>query len=512
GSQGQGNDGRFEVSQLYRLQGEGHGCEDLNFKRLTLRASGTEPFWQLEVGSKGLVLNRPEHEPLALPYLEEQLPEGRLNFSSEANGQRLELWVAPQRCVDGMSGAVNHLSAELRLDGQLKAASQEGDHHATSSPQRIWAHRPRTHARSGAARSAATHPPGRDQRPRRLPDPHPPDALRLHLRPLSRRGGTAWRAAAPRWPIDPPAQRARGVQPALEPPGRGPGAGMLGQVQEARTSRAAPDRRRAARAALAPAGKRGPDRGLWRQPPVAEQPAADRLQRILHHQLPGAAGQGAARGGGHPPGAGQHGACLHQRPEPAGQGPQRPLSRPRRRAVDDPHQHRCRPDHRPGAAGAVRAPRRPLGARADPQRVAARPDLQRRAYDQPRGDQCRAAERCQGHDARRHGVQRGAAGFHRLQRLPGLLRGRSQPHPRAGRPGQGAGLVRQRMGIRQPHARRPAVLASPEPRQPALNVAAALAPLRPWRCRATTGTRRSCTIAALVTPCRITTGPAGYLP
>lgn len=119
GSQGQGNDGRFEVSQLYRLQGEGHGCEDLNFKRLTLRANGNEPFWQLEVGSKGLVLNRPEHEPLALPYLEERLPEGRLNFSSEANGQRLELWVAPQRCVDGMSGAVNHLSAELRLDGQV---------------------------------------------------------------------------------------------------------------------------------------------------------------------------------------------------------------------------------------------------------------------------------------------------------------------------------------------------------------------------------------------------------
>jgi putative lipoprotein len=120
GSQGNGSDGRFEVSQLYRIQGEGHGCDDLNFKRLTLRASGNEPFWQVEVGGKGLVLNRPDQPPLALPYLEEQLPEGRLNFSSEANGRRLELWVAPQRCVDGMSGAVSHLSAELRLDGQVQ--------------------------------------------------------------------------------------------------------------------------------------------------------------------------------------------------------------------------------------------------------------------------------------------------------------------------------------------------------------------------------------------------------
>lgn len=119
GSQGKGNDGRFEVNQIYRLQGEGPSCDDLNFKRLALRASGNEPFWQLEVGSKGLVLNRPEQEPLALPYLEEQLPDGRLNFSSEANGQHLDLWVAPQRCVDSMSGTVNHLSAELRLDGQV---------------------------------------------------------------------------------------------------------------------------------------------------------------------------------------------------------------------------------------------------------------------------------------------------------------------------------------------------------------------------------------------------------
>ena len=79
GSQGKGNDGRFEVSQIYRLQGEGHGCDDLNFKRLALRASGNEPFWQLEIGRKGLVRPRADHEPLGLPYLEEQMPDGRRN-------------------------------------------------------------------------------------------------------------------------------------------------------------------------------------------------------------------------------------------------------------------------------------------------------------------------------------------------------------------------------------------------------------------------------------------------
>ncbi|MNI83896.1 hypothetical protein D3C73_1407510 [compost metagenome] len=53
-----------------------------------------------------------------MPFLEEQLPDGRFSLSTEANGQRVELWVAPQRCVDSMSGAVSHLSAELRVNGQ----------------------------------------------------------------------------------------------------------------------------------------------------------------------------------------------------------------------------------------------------------------------------------------------------------------------------------------------------------------------------------------------------------
>ena len=90
-----------------------------DFADLLLRASGHEPDWSIAVSNQGLVLHRPGQEPQALPYLEEQLPEGRLNLSSEANGQRLELWVAKQRCVDSMSGTVQHLSAELRLNGQV---------------------------------------------------------------------------------------------------------------------------------------------------------------------------------------------------------------------------------------------------------------------------------------------------------------------------------------------------------------------------------------------------------
>lgn len=115
-----GLDGELRPTTVYRLQGEGPGCNDAGFDRVLLRASGHEPDWSLSVENKGLVLMRPGQAPLAVPYLEEQLPEGRFNLSSEANGQKLELWLAPQRCTDSMSGSVQHLSAELRINGDVQ--------------------------------------------------------------------------------------------------------------------------------------------------------------------------------------------------------------------------------------------------------------------------------------------------------------------------------------------------------------------------------------------------------
>lgn len=113
-----GENGTFDLTRRYRLEAEGHGCDDPSYKRTRLIAQGHEPDWRLAVSGQGLVLERPGQAPLALPYLEEDMLEGRRNFSSAANGQQLELWVSPQACADGMSGAVSHLRAQLRLDGQ----------------------------------------------------------------------------------------------------------------------------------------------------------------------------------------------------------------------------------------------------------------------------------------------------------------------------------------------------------------------------------------------------------
>jgi len=117
-----GADGQLSLQQMYRVErpGPGAACDDPNFKRLTIRAYGNTPAWNVNVSGKGLVLERQGKDDLAVPYLEEQLPDGRFNLSTQANGQDVELWIAPQRCVDMADGSVQHLTAELRVNGTVQ--------------------------------------------------------------------------------------------------------------------------------------------------------------------------------------------------------------------------------------------------------------------------------------------------------------------------------------------------------------------------------------------------------
>ncbi|MFJ2429558.1 COG3650 family protein [Pseudomonas sp. NPDC087804] len=111
---------RLDLTQLYRVERSGIACDDPNFKLLILRAAGHGPEWNVKVSGKGMVIDREGQPPLAVPYIEDQLGDGRFNLSSEANNQRIELWVAPQRCIDSNTGSVQHMSAELRIDGKVQ--------------------------------------------------------------------------------------------------------------------------------------------------------------------------------------------------------------------------------------------------------------------------------------------------------------------------------------------------------------------------------------------------------
>ncbi len=115
-----GNESRIDLAQLYRVERSGAACDDPNFKQLILRAAGHGPEWNVKVSGKGMIIDRAGQAPLAVPYVEEQLGDGRFNLSTEINNQHIELWVAPQRCVDSSTGSVQHMSAELRIDGQVQ--------------------------------------------------------------------------------------------------------------------------------------------------------------------------------------------------------------------------------------------------------------------------------------------------------------------------------------------------------------------------------------------------------
>ncbi|KJZ38107.1 COG3650 family protein [Pseudomonas fluorescens] len=115
-----GAESRLDLEQLYRVERSGTACDDPNFKLLILRAAGHSPEWSVKVSGKGMVIDRAGQPPLALPYVEEQLGDGRFNLGTEANNQYIELWVTPQRCVDSTTGSVQHMSAELRINGQVQ--------------------------------------------------------------------------------------------------------------------------------------------------------------------------------------------------------------------------------------------------------------------------------------------------------------------------------------------------------------------------------------------------------
>lgn len=106
------------LSGILRLEAESAGCATQELAGTLLHVQGNEPFWHIVVSRQGLLLSSPTQEPVALPHMTEQLPDGSLHLSSQANYQHLSLWLTPAICTDSMSGAYRHLSARLEWQGQ----------------------------------------------------------------------------------------------------------------------------------------------------------------------------------------------------------------------------------------------------------------------------------------------------------------------------------------------------------------------------------------------------------
>ncbi len=115
-SQETGADGLLNPQQLYRLEARTPACQPARDSDGQLQARLTDGTI-LRVSRRGLLLQPRQQPAMAVPYLEEQLPDGQRSFSSEANGHRLELWIAPQHCET--SRLVTGWQATLHLDGTV---------------------------------------------------------------------------------------------------------------------------------------------------------------------------------------------------------------------------------------------------------------------------------------------------------------------------------------------------------------------------------------------------------
>ena len=146
-----------------------------------------------------------------------------------------------------------------------------------------------------------------------------------------------------------------------------------------------------------------------------------RLERVLHHQLPGHGGQGAARQLRHPPRLRVDRALVHQRPARPRLPAQGPAAGAGRRPQHDPHHHRGGHRGRPGAARAEGQAGRHRHPGAHRQRLGGRPHGGAGAAGERGGDQ-RGVPRRGGRAAQGNpGRHRRGAGLRGLQRRPAFL-------------------------------------------------------------------------------------------
>lgn len=112
-------DSHFTVKKINRLTFDtAKGCGEADYSKIVVRTLGRNPLWFTSIASKGLVLERVNQPALVLPYVVERLPGGQMNFSTEANGQHIELWVAPERCEDEQTGELYAMRARLTVNFQ----------------------------------------------------------------------------------------------------------------------------------------------------------------------------------------------------------------------------------------------------------------------------------------------------------------------------------------------------------------------------------------------------------
>lgn len=116
--------GWLEAMEIRRAHFEGFGCDERD-PEVRLAASGTEPFWSLEVFEGTAVWRTPSgarefrHDGLGRTESGSWALSGRPVSALDGAAPVLFLEAWPEPCRNPMSGAFNHLRVEVSLEGDV---------------------------------------------------------------------------------------------------------------------------------------------------------------------------------------------------------------------------------------------------------------------------------------------------------------------------------------------------------------------------------------------------------
>ncbi len=123
GPASRGYEGQITVRDLVRAEilGESRGCNDLR-PGVDFRASGNEPFWSVEIGTRTIVFRQPD-EPsmLIFPPTVPELQKDRMVFNSTSMKDaklRIRITLEPVPCRDTMSGAYSSWTTAVEIFGK----------------------------------------------------------------------------------------------------------------------------------------------------------------------------------------------------------------------------------------------------------------------------------------------------------------------------------------------------------------------------------------------------------
>ena len=111
---------QLTVFELRRAGVETRGCaEDLG--GIAFRASGNEPFWNVEISENEIVFSQLGQPKIAFPYAPPDLSDTSRVYRSrtkERPQHRIEITLREKRCIDSMSGEHFSFVAQVSLDGR----------------------------------------------------------------------------------------------------------------------------------------------------------------------------------------------------------------------------------------------------------------------------------------------------------------------------------------------------------------------------------------------------------